>query len=197
MGLDLSQVGADRSAGKAAKEETLSFGVSPSSFFTALVFNNIFRGPDVGSMELVPKNAGAFPAWLSASANQLVIEKTESTEAFDLIVRDGKTGFKFFNISGHSYEYDANKHVLNIKDGRLLISAELAAKLGHPSQSNSVAGKISVTMTVYPIEIDKLVNGTVQSAVMPPMQPAAGTNPGPDVIVGDLPSVEEPTRWHR
>ena len=130
---------------------------------------------------------------LKTSASQLVIEKLGSTEAFDLAVRDGKTGFRFFNISGHSYNYDANKHVLAISDGRLQIAAEFAAKLGNPSQSNAVAGKISVTMTVYPIEIDKLVNGTVQSAIMPPMQPSAGTIPGPDVIVGDLPSVEQPS----
>ena len=142
-------------------------------------------------MELVPKDSAALPAFFKASANQLVIEKVDSTEAFDLVVRDGKTGFRFFNISGHSYEYDANKHILNIKDGRLLIADQFAAKLGHPSQSNSVAGKISITMTVYPIEVDKLVNGTVQSAVLPPMHPSAGSVPGPDVIVGDLPSVEQ------
>ena len=187
MNLDLAQLGAAKGS------STLSFGVSPSSFFTVLVFNNVLRGPDVGSMELTPKDASAFPALMKASANQLVIEKLDSTEAFDFAVRDGQTGFRYFNISGHSYDYDANKHVLNIKDGRLLVSKEFAAKLGRASQSNAVAGRISITMTVYPIEIDKLVNGTVQSAMMPPMQPSVGTVPGPDVIVGDLPSVEEPS----
>ncbi len=191
MNLDVARFGGDLSATKGSKEQTVSFSVNPGSFFTALVFNNIFRGPDVGSMELVPKNGAALPGLLKASANQLVIEKLESTEAFDLAVRDGKTGFRFFNISGHSYEYDANKHVLKISDGRLLITPEFAAKLGRSFQSNAVAGKISITMTVYPIEIDKLVNGTLHSAVLPPMQPSVGTVPGPDVIVGDLPSVEQ------
>ena len=119
MDLDVAQLGGDRSASTGSKEETLSFTVSPSSFFTALVFNNELRGPDVGSMELVPKDSAALPAFFKASANQLVIEKVDSSEAFDLVVRDGKTGFRFFNISGHSYEYDASKHILNIKDGRL------------------------------------------------------------------------------
>ena len=187
MNLDLAQLGET----KGSKGSTVSFGVSPSSFFTVLVFNNMLRGPDVGSMELTPKNADAFPALMKASANQLVIEKLEATESFDLAVRDGKTGFRYFNISGHSYDYDANKHVLNIRDGRLLISKEFAAKLGRASQNNAVAGKISITMTVYPIEVDKLVNGDLKSAVMPPMQPMNGTVPGPDVIVGDLPSVEQ------
>ena len=163
--------------GNALKPATLRFAVNPDSFFTALVFNNMFRGIDGGSMSLASKSSAILPAPLNASINQLVVEKGDSTAAFDLMVRDGKTGFTFFNIAGHSYDYDANKHVLKINDGRLLISNEFATRLGNSSQSNSVAGKISITMTMYPIEIDKLVNGTVQSAVMPPMQPSAGTNP--------------------
>ena len=200
MDLDMARLGGDLSAAKGLQQETLSFQVSPSSFFTALVFNKEVRGPDLGSMELVPKSSASLPALLKGSVNQLVIEKLDSSEAFDLAVRDGKTGFRFFNIAGHSYNYDATKHVLKINDGRLLIADEFAAKLGHSVPSNSVAGKISVTMTVYPIEVDKLVNGTVQSAVMPPVrtgnlgiQPHNGTTPGPDVIVGDLPSLEEPS----
>ena len=179
---------------KGPKEEALSFSVSPDSFFTALVFDNVFRGLD-GRLDVTrPEKFCCLPAPLNASINQLVVEKARfEREAFDLMVRDGKTGFTFFNIAGHSYDYDANKHVLKISDGRLLISNEFAARLGNSSQSNSVAGKISITMTMYPIEVEKLVNGTVESAVMPPMQPSAGTVPGPDVIVGDLPSVEEPT----
>ena len=45
---------------------------------------------------------------------------------------------------------------------------------------------------MQPIEIDKIVNGEVQSAVMPALaRPAVGTVPGPDVIVGDLPSLQQ------
>ena len=40
---------------------------------------------------------------------------------------------------------------------------------------------------MQPIEITHLVNGEPQSVMMP----AVGTQPGPDVIVGDLPSVEQ------
>ncbi len=48
MDLDLARLGGDLSAAKGSKAETLSFSVSPSSFFTALVFNNVLRGPDSG-----------------------------------------------------------------------------------------------------------------------------------------------------
>jgi hypothetical protein len=193
MSLDLSRLGGDVSAAKGLKDATATFGVSPSSFFTTLVFNNMVRGPVPGTMELVRKNSAALPAALQASANQLMIEKVDASEPFDLVVRDGQSGFRFFNISGHSYDYDANKHILKITGGRLLIADDFAARLGRSSQDDREAGKISITLTVYPIEIDKLVNGDVRSAAMPPMQPSVGTTPGPDVIVGDLPSVAQGT----
>ena len=132
---------------------------------------------------------------MQASLGQLVIEKLQSDEAFDLAVRDGKTGFVFFNMEGHQYEYDAAAHSLSIKDGKLLISEEFARKLGRPADAGLSAGEISIAATMYPIEVRTLVNGAVQSAILPsqsartPNDPTAV--PGPDVIVGDLPSVEQ------
>ena len=131
---------------------------------------------------------------LKDSLNQLVIEKRAASEPFDFMVRDGKTGFPFFNIEGHTYNYDAGKHLLNISGGRLLISNEFANRLGHPAQARSIAGNISITATMYPIETLKVVNGEVRTAVMP----AVGSVPGPDVVVGDLPAVHKQSpRWSR
>ena len=56
----------------------------------------------------IRKRLPLLPAALAASLKQLVIEKLPSDAAFDLAVRDGKTGFTFFNIEGHQYDYDAN-----------------------------------------------------------------------------------------
>ena len=70
----------------------------------------------------------------------------------------------------------------SITGGRLLISKEFANALGRPSDAGSIIGKISVGAAMQPIEIDQIVNGKPQSAVMP----AVGTVPGPDVIVGEL-----------
>ena len=75
------------------------FQVAANSFFTVLVFNDLLRGPDAGSMGLVSQDASKLPAALHIE--QLVVEKQGPEEAFDLVVRDGKTGFVFFNISGH------------------------------------------------------------------------------------------------
>ena len=86
---------------------TLQFAVAANSFFPILVFNELLRGPEPGSMALIPAGVDApgysLPASLGASLKQLAIEKLPSGEAFDLAVRDGKTGFTFFNIEGHQY----------------------------------------------------------------------------------------------
>src|SRR6184192_4894742 len=72
---------------------TLQFAVAANSFFTILVFNDLLRGPDHGSMALVPQNsAPALPVSLGASIRQLAVEKLPSGAAFDLAVRDEKTG---------------------------------------------------------------------------------------------------------
>ena len=49
---------------------------------------------------------------------------------------------------------------------------------------------------MQPVEVQIIVNGELRSVVMPPLQqPADGETPtlvpGPDVIVGDLPSVQQ------
>jgi hypothetical protein len=200
MDIDLNRLNGISSA--IAKAETLRFAAAADSFFTILVFNNILRGPERGSIALIPQYSATLPAALNASRNQLVVEKLPSGEAFDLAVRNGKTGFAFFNIEGHHYDYDANAQLLSNKDGSLLISQEFAQALGRPSEARSVVGKISIGTSMQPVEITTFVNGTPQSVTMPSLQgapsageqaaqPSAGTVKGPDVIVGDLPSVEQ------
>src|SRR5439155_1028217 len=180
MDIDLNRLNGINSMRE--KVETLRFAVAANSFFPILIFNNALRGPTLGSMGLIPQNSVALPAALIASLNQLVIEKIDWSGDFDIVVRDGKSGFVFFNIEGNLYDYDAGAQLLSIHGGRLLISKEFANALGRPSDAALMVGKISVAVTMQPIEIDQLVNGEPQSQVMP----AIGTQPGPDVIVGNL-----------
>ncbi len=173
------------------------FAVAPNSFFTILVFNNVLRGPEFESaMALIPSGSRrtTLPAALSASLNQLEVEKLRSGAAFDLAVRDGKTGLVFFNVEGNIYDYDANAQLLSIKGGRLLLSEEFAGKLGRPSEAGSVVGNISVGTAMQPIEVTQMVNGQPRSAVLPPVQGAPGVPslvPGPDVIVGELSGLQQ------
>ena len=135
MDLDLNRLNGVRSETQESKLDTLRFEVGRNSFFTILVFNNVLRGPEPGSMGLIRGNSAILPEPLNASLNQLVIEKLHSDASFDLVVRDGKTGFVFFNIEGNLYDYDAAAHLLSIKGGRLLISEEFAKKLGRPADA--------------------------------------------------------------
>ena len=175
-----------------AKTATLRFTLAPDSSFKVLIFNNLIRGPEPSSMALIPQNAVSLPEGLKALGNQLVIEKAASDQAFDLAVRDGKTGFVFFTIEGHHYDYDADKHLLNINGGRLLISKEFATRLGQTAKSGRIVGDISIAATLYPIEIQNIVNGAVKSGV----EPANGTTPGPDVIVGEIPAMAQAGQPH-
>jgi len=196
MDLDLNRLNGIAAGAREAKLDTVQFQVGPNSFFTVLVFNDALRGPDAGSMGLVPQNTATLPGRLLASLNQLVIEKLPSEASFDLAVRDGKTGFVFFNIEGNLYEYDAATRLLTIKDGRLLISEEFAKSLGRPADAGAVAGRISIATTMYAIETTTLANGAVQSSVLPPLRRGAEQEvpnfvSGPDVIVGDLSSTQQ------
>ena len=197
MQLDLNRLNGISSV--AGQPTTLRFVAAANSFFSVLVFNDQLRGPEPGSIALVPA-AGAnapgysLPVTLSASLKQLVIEKLSSDQSFDLAVRDAKTGFTFFNIEGHQYDYDATGQLLSITGGRLLISKEFASALGRPADVSAAVGRISIGAAMQPIEIDQLVNGEPKSMAMPPLQHGAGSEtptlvPGPDVIVGDLPEM--------
>jgi hypothetical protein len=191
--LDLDRLIADGSL--AAKMVQQRFAVAANSFFSLLAFNDALRGPEQGSMVLVPQYSTALPAPLMASINQLALEKLQSSEQFDLAVRDTKSGFTFFNVDRNQYDYDANGQLLSIQGGRLLISKEFAEALGRPADAGSAVGKITVSATMRPIEITQLVNGEVKSVVMPPLRGVAGERPtaamGPDVIVGDMPDMEQ------
>src|ERR1044072_5909083 len=197
MDLDLSRLNATAPVTKGSKRDTLRFQVAPNSFFTILVFENALRGAEPGTMSLVAENAAVLPEALLSSKGELVIERRPSEESFELVVRDGKTGFVFFGIEGHHSDYDAATHSLTIKDGRLRISEEFANKLGRPADVGAVVGGISIVTAMYAIESSTLVNGTVQSAVLPARSGAAPDAvtavAGPDVIVGDLPSIEQPS----
>jgi hypothetical protein len=196
MNVDLN--GLNGSNDLTARPVALQFAVATNSFFPILVFNDQLRGPEPGSIALVPQTRPnqLLPAVLATSLKQLVVEKLSPGAAFDLAVRDVRTGLRFFNVEGHHYDYDAKTQSLNIQGGRLLISDEFAKALGRPSHAGANVGRISIGAALQPIEVTQLVSGEPKSVVMPPLGGATrGEVPtrisGPDVIVGDLPDVEE------
>src|SRR5438876_5467731 len=194
--MDLDLNGLNGNGSLVARPVRLNFAVAANSFFSILVFNDLLRGPEAGSMALVPQNVMALPSTLGASINQLVVEKLPAGGQFDLAVRNAKTGFTFFNVEGHQYDYDAKGQALSMQGGRLLISDEFANALGRSSDADSHVGKISFSATMRPIEVQTVANGETKSVRMLPLHGALGPRtptlvPGPDVIVGDLPQVAQ------
>src|SRR5207249_3817885 len=164
MQLDLN--GLNGSNSLVARPVMLQFAAAPNSFFPILVFNDLLRGLEPGSMALdlqdcssagVNSPAHSLPAALRTSFKRLAVEKLPSGQAFDLAVRDSNTGFTFFNIEGHQYNYDAAAQSFAITGGRLLISKQFARTLGIASQAGSLVGTISIGAAMRPIQIDQLV----------------------------------------
>jgi hypothetical protein len=204
MQVDLN--GLNGSNSLVARPVTLHFAAAPNSFFPVLVFNDLLRGLQPGSMALALQNSSSagvnapgysnLPAALNSSLKRLRVEKLSSGQGFDLAVRDSNTGFTFFNIEGHQYNYDAAAQSFTITGGRLLMSKQFASTLGIPSGAGSLAGTISIGAAMQPVQIDQIVRGETKSMVMPPMQHAVGPGvpnlvPGPDVIVGDVEDVAQ------
>src|SRR6266567_32226 len=196
LNLDLN--GLNGSNDLTTRPVSLQFAAATNSFLPILIFNNRLRGLEPGSIALVPQTRPnpLLPSVLAASLKQLVVQKLSPEAAFDLALRDARTGLTFFNVQGHEYEYDAKTQSLNIQGGRLLISDEFARALGRPSDAGTNVGNISIGAALQPIEVTQLVSGEPKSVVMPPLGEATrGDVPtqtsGPDVIVGDLPDVEQ------
>jgi len=196
MNVDLN--GLNGSNDLTTRSVALQFAAGTNSFFPILVFNERLRSLEPGSIALVPATGvnapgySAFPATLAASFKRLVVERLSPGATFDLAVKDARTGLTFFNIEGDEYNYDSKGQLLTIQGGRLLISDEFARVLGRPSDAGANVGKISIGVTMQPVEVQTIVNGQTKSAVVPSLpQPRPGTSPGPDVIVGDLPAMQQ------
>jgi len=185
MDIDLNRL---NGAGASARKSTLSFDAIRDTFFAILVYNGEFRGAVPSSMEIAPRGAAAnLPASLRASYRQLVIEELPWGGDFELAVRDKTTGFTFFNIQGQEFLYDANQHVLGMQGGRLMISPEFAAQLGRTADAGAIVGELSASTSMRTVEAVELNNGEATKTVLPALNRGeAGTNPGPDVVVGDL-----------
>src|SRR4029077_2011102 len=214
MQLDLN--GLNGTSSLEARPVTLHFAAAPNSFFPVLVFNDLLRGLQPGSMALALQNSSSagviplrqgsggqdapgysnLPAALRSSLKRLTVEKLSSGQGFDLAVRDSNTGFTFFNIEGHQYNYDAVGQSFTITGGRLLISKQFASTLGIPSEAGSLAGKLSKGGGRQTVPERQAVWGGQTQMVLPPIQHAVGPGapdlvPGPDVIVGDVEDVAQ------
>src|SRR3954447_11819201 len=166
MDLDVNRLnGLD--AGAKSTTQTLRFQAAHDSFLPVLVFNGELRGPTPGSIALTPENSALLPAALNASFNQLVLEKYEAGDRFEVAVRDAQSGFVFFSVEGSTYQYDGASHSFQWNSGRLLITEEFAKEMGRPADAGVAVGTLSMNAAMRMIESRNVVNGAPQSAVLP------------------------------
>jgi hypothetical protein len=126
---------------------------------------------------------------------KLVVEKLPSSEPFDLAVRDGKTGFIFFNIEGDQYDYDVGAQLPSITDGRLLISPDLLMRLDALGKwfrgwknfysSEHATGRHSDTRQRRSPLRSNVASARCGCSAL------CRNGPRPEITVGHLPSVEQ------
>lgn len=182
INLDLAAVGGSAN-GKGSRSQTITFGTDRDSFFTVMVFKNELRGAMPSSMDIHPQTFPSIGGRLGTSLQNLAFVRNEWGSDYEFSIIDSKTGYVFFNIEGQRLEYTAENRTLNIEEGRLLLSTAFAAELGR--QANSQVGSVSVAATLRTVEVAKIQNGETVEVSMPASD-NAGTQPGPDVIVGDV-----------
>jgi hypothetical protein len=167
MDLDLGRLNGARSGLRNSKHSSLTFDAEKKLVLSGARFQ--WR---------VPQSASGFNSSdatrrcnssveMSSSYRQLVMENNSWGEPYDLIIRDSKSGYVFFNIEGQEFEYDADQHVLNVKGGRLLLSKQFSSDLGRPYDAGMVVGEVSVSAAMRPTEVVQYVDGEVKSEEMP------------------------------
>ena len=203
MQLDLN--GLNGSSSLVARPVTLHFAAAPNSFFPVLVFNDLLRGIQPGSMALALQNSSSvgvnapgynnLPAALRSSLKRLTVEKLPSGQGFDLAVRDSNTGFTFFNIEGHQYNYDATARVV-YHHWRQASHLKTVCQHTWYSIRGWLIGRNNFHRRGDATDPDRSHcsggNEIDGHAIPCNMQSAPGAPnlvPGPDVIVGDLESV--------
>lgn len=186
MDMDITALNGAKSR---SRESSMRFDAARDTFFTIIVFNGELRAMLPSAMELGSTNSIELPAKLAASREDLILEVSPIGAPYELVVRDSRDGFGFFNIEGPEVNYDPNTRSFSITGGRMLITEEFATALGRASDAGKIAGQLNVNVTMRPIEVATLVDGETTENKLPAgagMSPEAGTVPGPDVIVGDL-----------
>lgn len=172
-----------------SRTENLAFEAEKNAFFAMLVFNNEIRGTIPSMLPIHPQQKANLPAKLQESYERLAIESLPAGGQYELILRDSKTGFHFFNVDGPEFAFDPETRTITITAGRVLVSDDLAAELERPDTAGKSIGSINISTKMRTIETARIVNGGVESGKLPAgygMEDNAGTVPGPDVIVGDV-----------
>ena len=98
--MDLDLNGVNGSGSLVARPVTLQFAVGANSFFPILVFNDLLRGPEPGSMALIPAGVNLKRSRASCTELGLAGATPATTESAPIIVRrvfqtarDRKTSF--------------------------------------------------------------------------------------------------------
>ena len=107
---------------------------------------------------------------------------------YDLVVRDGKTGFIFFNIEGAGIRLQSERHSCSACPDRTTADLERVCRRTRTSVRCRHRRWTDFDQGNYAPDRGhaRSLTAKSQSACCCPSNPETGSVPGPDVIVGDL-----------
>ena len=94
---------------------TLNYAAKQDTFFTVIAFNGELRGPLPSAMEMIPQGSALLPSRLSTAYRNFVLEVAPFGGEYELVIRDSSTGFHYFNVEGHEYDFDPEAKTLAIR----------------------------------------------------------------------------------
>ncbi len=195
----LESAGLRMLAGSADSDEpsgVLAFALRPGETFYEIVLSN-------GQLSSLPggdMRAERAPFGFSAADGTEVVLRgltlfhdPAAASGSEIELRDAWTRHHvWFRVDGVSYEFDDDQGVLAIR-GNLIVGEYLATRTNRAEWSGALIGRVTTTITMelsQTVEFD--VDNQVDSVTMYPVGGAvpegAFPTPGPDVIVGELPS---------
>ncbi|MEZ5308832.1 MAG: carboxypeptidase regulatory-like domain-containing protein [Pyrinomonadaceae bacterium] len=186
INLDQNSLATGRSRGGKVVSGEFDLDIAKGSEFMILVSNSVMRTPIPSSMMLDARNTRALSAVLGRQFKQLMLDSMPYGSQYEMVIRDGETGRKIFNIDGLLMDYDADGKSFMITSGRLILSREYAADLGRPNETGREVGTITSNVKMRTFEIAQVMDGEMIGDVSAPGLENAGTRPGPDVVVGDI-----------
>jgi hypothetical protein len=190
MQIDLSKLGSRAARGR-DRTSVLRFEVPKDSFLPVLIFNNEVRTPMPGMVSLSGDSQLPRGVKTRSGGTNFVLEATPWGSDHEMVIRDEK-GMIFFDVEGLGYNYDPQQELFYFDNARLLISPAYAQELGDASLAGTIVGSVSFRAQMRAIEITNMIDGEVQSDVLPAAPDAPANSLGPDVIVGDLNGLSQP-----
>lgn len=193
-GAALRELGLSVGSASSLAAGAVDLPISTDSSLQVVVVNDQVRRALGGDVNLATDFVLSTVDGASLSLGTLTIQPTASqSEPYEYVVLSGTQ--RLFDLTGVSTDFDAATSLLSESSGNLRVTQELAQSLGQPAAAGRFVGQLSFAALLETIQETVYDGSDRPFQVTLPPSGDSGTrgfpNPGPDVIVGVLPSMSQ------